>query len=72
MGNREYPILRALAFFHRIITQPVGHLLRDEHDFVFLAALRLSENQFSILNGVSLGCLKPWTRGDSEAVRESI
>jgi hypothetical protein len=50
IGNRKYPILRDLAFFRRIITEPVGHLLRDEHDLVFLAAFRLSKDQFSILN----------------------
>ncbi len=50
IGNRKYPILRGLAFFRRIITEPVGYLLRDEHDLVFLAAFRISKDQFAILN----------------------
>ena len=49
IGNRKNPIMRTLAFFRRIITEPVGHLLRDEHDLVFLAAFRLSKDQLTVL-----------------------
>ena len=49
IGNRKNPIIRTLAFFRRIITEPVGHLLRDEHDLVFLAAFRLSKDQLAVL-----------------------
>ena len=50
IGDRKYPILRGLAFFRRIITQPVGHLLRNKHDFMFLTAFGLSQDQLTILN----------------------
>jgi hypothetical protein len=46
----EKSVHTGLAFFRRIITKPVGHLLRDEHDLVFLAAFGLSKDQFAVLN----------------------
>ena len=49
IGNRKNPFLRTLTFFRRIITEFVGHLLRDEHDFVFLAAFWFSKDQLTIL-----------------------
>ncbi len=50
IGNRKNPFIRTLSFFRRIITEPVGHLLRDEHDFVFLTAFGLSQDQLAILD----------------------
>jgi hypothetical protein len=50
IGNRKNPFIRILAFFRRIITESVGHLLRNKHDFVFLTAFGFSQDQFSVLN----------------------
>ena len=49
IGNRKNPFIRTLAFFRRIITESVGHLLRNKHDFVFLAAFWLSKDQLTVL-----------------------
>ena len=49
IGNRENPIIRALTDLKGIFPEPVGHFLRDEHDFMLPAALGLLQDQFAVL-----------------------
>jgi len=49
IGNRENPILRALADFQSVLAKPIGCLLGDEYDFVLPAAFGLLQDQFAIL-----------------------
>ena len=49
IGNGENPIILTLADFQGIFAKPVGHLLRNEYEFVLPAAFRFLQNQFSIL-----------------------
>ena len=47
--NREIPILRTFTNLKGILSEPVGHLLGDEYDFVLSAALGLLQIQFAVL-----------------------
>jgi hypothetical protein len=49
IGNREYPIAGCIAHLQRVFAQSIRYFLWDEHEFVFLAAFRLTKNQFPVL-----------------------
>ena len=49
IANREYPIDGRIAHLQRVFAQSIRYFLWDEHEFVFLAAFRLTKNQFAVL-----------------------
>jgi len=49
VGNGENSILGFLAYLMGIITKSFGHLLRDEYDYLLLAAFRRLKDQFLVM-----------------------
>ena len=47
--NREYSVIGGITNLQCVFPQSIRHFLRDENEFVFLAAFGLTKDQFAVL-----------------------